>query len=61
MAVRVNFRYEGSRGSCTTGNFDDHDDLVFAVESTIDGTAAPSMSPTKAPSMSPIVSPTMVS
>ena len=32
QAVRANFRYQGSAGSCTTGTYDDRDDLVFAVE-----------------------------
>ena len=49
MAVRVNFRYNGAEGPCTTGSYDDRDDLVFAVESTIDGTAAPTTSPTVSP------------
>jgi hypothetical protein len=31
QAVRANFRYQGSASSCSTGAFDDHDDLVFAV------------------------------
>ncbi len=31
QAVRVNFRYSGTVGSCTTGGYDDRDDLVFAV------------------------------
>ena len=31
QAVRANFRYSGSVGSCTTGSYDDRDDLVFAV------------------------------
>ena len=61
MAVRVNFRYNGSVGSCTTGSYDDHDDLVFAVEATVSGTTPPSTSPIKSPSMSPTVSPTKVS
>ena len=26
------FRYQGSASPCTTGNYDDHDDLVFAVQ-----------------------------
>jgi hypothetical protein len=30
-AVRANFRYLGSASSCSTGAYDDHDDLVFAV------------------------------
>ncbi len=32
QAVRANFRYNGSASSCTTGSYDDHDDLVFAVQ-----------------------------
>ena len=31
QAVRAVFRYEGSHASCTTGAYDDHDDLIFAV------------------------------
>ncbi|MCP4664546.1 MAG: hypothetical protein GY856_54875, partial [bacterium] len=31
QAVRANFRYNGSQSSCTTGSYDDADDLVFAV------------------------------
>jgi hypothetical protein len=33
QAVRANFRYQGSTSSCSTGSYDDHDDLVFAVDS----------------------------
>ena len=36
QAVRANFRYQGSASTCGTGNWDDTDDLVFAV-----GGAAP--------------------
>lgn len=36
--VRGNFRYQGSAGSCTTGAYDDHDDLVFGVTQTADTT-----------------------
>jgi hypothetical protein len=32
QAVRGTFRYSGSAGSCTSGGYDDHDDLVFAVQ-----------------------------
>jgi PKD repeat protein len=32
QAVRGNFRYSTSPGACTAGSYDDHDDLVFAVE-----------------------------
>ncbi len=35
QAIRANFRYQGSASSCSGGNYDDADDLVFAV-----GTAA---------------------
>jgi trimeric autotransporter adhesin len=31
QAVRGRFRYQGAPAACTTGTFDDHDDLVFAV------------------------------
>ena len=31
QAVRANFRYQGSASSCTTGSYNDHDDLIFAV------------------------------
>jgi hypothetical protein len=31
QAVRANFRYVGSASPCSTGSYDDHDDLVFAV------------------------------
>jgi hypothetical protein len=32
QAVRAHFRYQGSATSCSTGAYDDHDDLVFAVQ-----------------------------
>jgi len=32
QAVRAQFRYQGSASSCTSGSFNDHDDLVFAVQ-----------------------------
>ena len=31
QAVRANFRYNGSPSACGSGNYDDTDDLVFAV------------------------------
>jgi len=37
QAIRGNFRYGGSASSCSTGGYDDHDDLIFAV-----GGSAPS-------------------
>jgi hypothetical protein len=36
-AVRANFRYQGSPSSCTNGDYDDHDDLVFAVNNAAPG------------------------
>jgi len=32
QAVRANFRYQGSASSCNTGSYNDHDDLIFAVQ-----------------------------
>ena len=32
QAIRGTFRYAGSAGSCTVGAYDDHDDLIFAVQ-----------------------------
>ena len=32
QAVRANFRYQSSAGSCVAGAYTDHDDLVFAVQ-----------------------------
>jgi hypothetical protein len=32
QAVRAQFRYQGTASSCTTGSFNDHDDLIFAVQ-----------------------------
>jgi len=37
QAIRANFRYQGTASPCSTGSYDDHDDLIFAVSS-----AAPS-------------------
>ena len=34
QAVRANFRYQGSQSSCSGGNYDDADDLVFPVNTT---------------------------
>jgi len=31
QAVRANFRYGGSAGTCAAGSYTDHDDLIFAV------------------------------
>ena len=32
QAVRARFRYQGSAAPCSTGSYNDHDDLVFAVD-----------------------------
>ena len=32
QAVRAAFRYSGSASPCTTGTYDDRDDLAFAVD-----------------------------
>jgi hypothetical protein len=45
QAVRANFRYTGSASSCSTGSYDDHDDLIFAV-----GAGAPGFTVSAAPS-----------
>jgi hypothetical protein len=31
QAIRGQFRYGSASGPCTSGSFNDHDDLVFAV------------------------------
>jgi hypothetical protein len=45
QAVRANFRYLGSASSCSTGSYDDHDDLIFAV-----GAGAPGFTVSASPS-----------
>jgi hypothetical protein len=50
QAVRANFRYTGSASSCSTGAYDDHDDLVFAV-----GAGAPGFTVSAAPSAVSVV------
>jgi hypothetical protein len=32
QSVRAQFRYQGTASSCTAGSFNDHDDLIFAVQ-----------------------------
>jgi hypothetical protein len=44
QAVRGVFRYSGSAGACTTGGYDDHDDIAFAVGSGGGDTTAPTTS-----------------
>lgn len=62
QAVRVVFRYAGevSDTACSGGNWDDNDDLAFAVLAA-DGdatTPSPTASPTRAPTSSPTTEPT---
>jgi hypothetical protein len=70
--VRVNYRYNGSVGVCSGGNWDESDDLVFSVatDSTTNAPVTPSPvssaptkapvtpSPTRAPSKKPTRKPT---
>ena len=39
QAVRARLRYRGSPGPCGTGQYDDHDDLVFAVGASVGPTS----------------------
>jgi hypothetical protein len=48
QAVRATFRYVGSASPCTTGAYDDHDDLVFAVKAA-GGNTAPAVTITAPP------------
>ncbi|QRK09712.1 M20/M25/M40 family metallo-hydrolase [Archangium violaceum] len=32
QAIRANFRYNGSASTCSTGSYDDRDDLIFTVQ-----------------------------
>ncbi|MFN7942727.1 MAG: Ig-like domain-containing protein [Thermoanaerobaculia bacterium] len=44
QAVRAAFRYTGSASSCSTGSYDDRDDLVFAVGAGVPDTTPPTTS-----------------
>ena len=44
QAVRANFRYSGTASPCSTGSYDDHDDLFFAVASGAADTTPPTTS-----------------
>jgi len=44
QAVRAHFRYQGAATACSTGAFDDHDDLVFAVTPPAPDTTPPTVS-----------------
>ncbi len=41
QAVRANYRYGGKAAACTTGGYDDHDDIAFAVGSAASPPSAP--------------------
>ena len=41
QAIRANFRYQGSASACSTGAYDDHDDLIFAVGAASGGDTTP--------------------
>ncbi len=47
QAIRAHFRYQGSAAACSTGAYDESDDLVFAVSS---ATASPDFALSAAPS-----------
>jgi len=60
QAVRVNFRYSGSKSPCSGGSYDDADDLVFAVAdvATLPPTNSPTDQSSKAPTEGPTTKPT---
>jgi hypothetical protein len=50
QSIRVNFRYGGSQSTCSSGAYDDHDDLIFTVKG---GVSAPTPAPTQPPTPMP--------
>lgn len=46
QAIRVQFRFGGTIGTCTYGSYNDRDDVVFAVKSALQN-PTPTLSPTK--------------
>jgi len=50
QSIRVNFRYNGSPSTCSSGSYDDHDDLIFAVKP---GSGTPPPAPTPPPTPTP--------
>jgi hypothetical protein len=63
QAVRAQFRYNANSQPCAAGNYNDRDDLVFAVNgplttSTTTTTAAPTTTTTVAPTTTTTVAPT---
>ena len=51
--IRANFRYNGLASSCSSGGYDDHDDLAFAVKQSEDLTPPPTPVPTVPPTPLP--------
>ncbi|MDY7224932.1 endopeptidase [Hyalangium rubrum] len=47
QAVRANFRYSTTAGTCTTGGYDDRDDLAFTVSTAIAQKASTTTPPTQ--------------
>jgi subtilisin family serine protease len=48
QAVRANFRYMGAPSFCSTGNFDDHDDLIYTARAPFMDDSLSAGSPVKA-------------
>ncbi len=44
QAIRGNFRFGGSQSSCSTGSYDDHDDLIFTVGAGVPDSTPPTTS-----------------
>jgi hypothetical protein len=57
QAIRGTFRFSANPGACTTGGYDDHDDLAFAVELPVD--AAPPVVGLTAPALDATLSGTV--
>ena len=50
QSIRVNFRYNGAQSTCSSGSYDDHDDIIFTVK---EGLPTPAPVPTPPPTQSP--------
>jgi len=55
QSIRVNFRYDGSQSTCSSGAYDDHDDLIFTVKGGGVSTPPPTPAPTPAPTPMPTI------
>jgi len=58
QSIRVNFRYNGSPSTCSSGGYDDHDDLIFTVKEDPSVTPPPTPAPTQPPTPVPTPVPT---